>query len=68
LEALLTGGDDYEIVASVPEASASAFENEIRAKGETVTQIGRLEERDGIRVLGEGGRTLKLSHKGFAHF
>jgi thiamine-monophosphate kinase len=68
LEALLTGGDDYEVVASVPEASAPAFEAEIRAKGETITRIGRIEERDGVRVLGEGGRALKLSHKGFAHF
>ena len=68
LEALLTGGDDYEIVAAVPEASASAFEAESRAKGESVTQIGHIEGRDGTRVLGEGGRTLKLSHKGFAHF
>ncbi len=68
LEALLTGGDDYEIVAAVPEASTSAFEAEIGAKGETVTLIGHVEERDGTRVLGEGGRPLKLSHKGFAHF
>jgi thiamine-monophosphate kinase len=68
LAALLTGGDDYEIVASVPEASAPAFEAELRAKGESLTLIGRIEERDGTRVLGEGGRALKLSHKGFAHF
>jgi thiamine-monophosphate kinase len=68
LEALLTGGDDYEIVASVPDASALAFEAEIRGKGETVTQIGRIEERDGTRVLDADGRPLKLSHKGFAHF
>ncbi|HET9573646.1 MAG TPA: thiamine-phosphate kinase [Methyloceanibacter sp.] len=68
LEALLTGGDDYEIVASVPEASASSFETEIGGKEETITQIGRIEERDGVKVLGEGGRPLKLNHKGFAHF
>jgi thiamine monophosphate kinase len=45
-----------------------AFEAEIRGKGETVTQIGRIEERDGTRVLDADGRPLKLSHKGFAHF
>jgi thiamine-monophosphate kinase len=67
-EALLTGGDDYEIVAAIPEASLSAFEAEVGAKGETVTLIGPVEERDGTRVLGEGGRVLQLSHKGFAHF
>jgi thiamine-monophosphate kinase len=68
LEALLTGGDDYEIVATVPEASTSAFEAEVSAKGETITLIGHVEERHGTRVLGEGGRALKLSHKGYAHF
>ncbi len=68
LEALLTGGDDYEIVASVPEASASSFEAEIRTKDEIVTQIGHIEARDGTRVLGEGGRTIKLSDRGFAYF
>ena len=68
LEVLLTGGDDYEIVASVPEASASSFETEIRTKNEIVTQIGHIEAWDGTRVLGEGGRTVKLSYKGFAHF
>jgi thiamine-monophosphate kinase len=68
LEVLLAGGDDYEIVAAVPESSTSAFEAEIGAKGETITLIGHVEERDGTRVLGEGGRPLKLSHEGFAHF
>jgi thiamine-monophosphate kinase len=68
LGALLTGGDDYEVVAAVPEASATAFEAEIASKGKTITLIGHVEERDGTRVLGEGGRALKLGHKGFAHF
>ncbi len=68
LEALLTAGDDYEVVAAIPEISAAAFESEAAGRGETVTLIGRIEERDGLRVLGEDGRTLKLKHKGFAHF
>jgi thiamine-monophosphate kinase len=68
LEALLTGGDDYEVVAAIPEASLSAFEAEVGAKGETVALIGHIEDRDGVRVLDEGGRALKLSHRGFTHF
>jgi thiamine-monophosphate kinase len=68
LEALLTGGDDYEIVAAVPEVNAAAFEADAAGKGEIVTLIGRIEDRDGVRVLGEEGRVLKLSRKGFAHF
>jgi thiamine-monophosphate kinase len=68
LEILLTGGDDYEVVAAIPEGSAAAFESEARAKRETVALIGHIEELDGVRVLDEGGRALKLSYKGFAHF
>jgi len=68
LEALLTGGDDYEIVAAVPDGNASGFEAEATAKGVTVTMIGRIEGATGTRVLGEGGRSIKLGPKGFAHF
>ncbi len=68
LEALLTGGDDYEIVAAVPDGNASGFEAEASAKGVSVTMIGRIEGAAGTRVLGEGGRPMKLGPKGFAHF
>ncbi len=69
LEALITAGDDYEIVAAVPEASAVSFEAETRAKGLSVAMIGRIEDPSGeARVLGPDGRALKVEHKGFAHF
>jgi thiamine-monophosphate kinase len=69
LEALIAGGDDYEILAAVPEASAASFEAEARAKGMSVTMIGRLEGPAGeARVLRPGGHALKLGPKGFAHF
>lgn len=69
VEALITGGDDYEIVAAVPEASASSFESEARAKGVAMTMIGRLEGPAGeARVLGPGGEIVRLERKGFAHF
>jgi thiamine-monophosphate kinase len=69
LEALIAGGDDYEIVAAVPEANAASFETEARAKGMSMTMIGRLEGPAGeARVLGPGGHALKLGPKGFAHF
>ena len=52
LATLLTAGDDYEIVAAVPEASAAGFEAEAAAKGATLTMIGRIEGRC---RRGEGG-------------
>jgi len=69
LATLITAGDDYEIVAAVPEASASAFEAEAAAKGATLTMIGRIEEEVGaVRVVGPDGKTLALGRSGFAHF
>jgi thiamine monophosphate kinase len=66
---LLTAGDDYEIVAVVPEPSGAAFEDEAKAKGASVTMIGRIEvpSRE-VRVLGRDGEAFDLSRKGFAHF
>ncbi|MEX1059395.1 MAG: thiamine-phosphate kinase [Methyloceanibacter sp.] len=68
LETLLTAGDDYEIVAAVPEASAASFEAEAAAKGASVTMIGRIAGPSGVRVLGSDGKPLELGRKGFAHF
>jgi thiamine-monophosphate kinase len=69
LEALITSGDDYEILAAVPDASGASFEAEARGKGTSVTMIGRIEGGAGkIKVLGPDGETLKLAAKGFSHF
>jgi thiamine-monophosphate kinase len=67
LDTLLTAGDDYEIVAAVPETSASSFEAEARAKGVPITAIGRIVE-SGVEVLGPNGESRKLGRKGYAHF
>ena len=65
---LLTAGDDYEIVAAVPEASAAAFEAEAKDKGVPVTAIGRISGSGEVSVLGPDGKALELDRKGYAHF
>lgn len=66
---LLTAGDDYEIVAAVPESSASAFEEEARRKGTPVNVIGHVTGRSGeVRVLRRDGTALELDRTGFTHF
>lgn len=66
---LLTGGDDYEIVAAVPKTSTAAFEAEAKGRGVNITAIGRVEPSDRpIRVLGADGKPLALERKGFVHF
>jgi thiamine-monophosphate kinase len=69
LASLLTAGDDYEIVAAVPETSVAAFEAEAKEKGVTVTAIGRISgPGGGVSVLGPDGKPLELGRKGYAHF
>ncbi len=69
LETLIAAGDDYQIVAAVPETNAAAFEAEAEAKGASLTLFGRIDGTgDKIRVLGLDGAPLKLAHKGFSHF
>jgi thiamine-monophosphate kinase len=69
LSTLLTAGDDYEIVAAVPESSAQDFEAEANNKQVAVTAIGRLTGQTGeVRVLRPDGEPLMLDRKGYAHF
>lgn len=69
LETLIAAGDDYEIVAAVPEASAKAFEAEAHVTAVPVTPIGLIEDGEGeVRVLGRDGKPLRLARKGFSHF
>jgi thiamine-monophosphate kinase len=69
LEELIAAGDDYEIVAAVPETSAADFEAEAKAKGTNLTMFGRVEGGgDKIRVIGSDGAPLTLARKGFSHF
>jgi thiamine-monophosphate kinase len=69
LASLITGGDDYEIVAAVPEASASAFEAEAE-KGEIpVTAMGTVVLGKGdAAVLDLEGKAMTFECKGFSHF
>jgi thiamine-monophosphate kinase len=69
LATLLTAGDDYEIVAALPEGSAAAFESEAAAKDARLTMIGRVEGQAGaVKVVDPNGKTLKLPRSGFSHF
>jgi thiamine-monophosphate kinase len=68
LAAMLTGGDDYEIVAAVPETSVKVFEAEAKNKTVPVTAFGRLEQGSEIKVMGLDGAPLNLARKGFTHF
>ena len=68
LETALTGGDDYEIVCTVPQAKADGFRAAAAAAKVQVTEIGVIEAGEGARFLGANGETLGFKRASFSHF
>lgn len=68
IETILTGGDDYEVVATVPPRKLAAFRAAARAVGVPVTPIGRIVAGRGTRVHGPDGRPLTFARGSFSHF
>lgn len=69
LEAVLTGGDDYELLMTVPEDRTAAFEQEFSASGVEITRIGYISAADdGVKVLSGDGTAMRLEHPSYSHF
>jgi thiamine-monophosphate kinase len=64
----LTGGDDYEILASVAPEQATAFESAAQSAGISTTRIGTLQAGSGVRVLGPDGLPIAIERPGYDHF
>ncbi|RYB02447.1 thiamine-phosphate kinase [Lichenibacterium ramalinae] len=65
----VTGGDDYEILASVPEGEAEAYEAAAAAAGVPVAAIGRVVAGSGPALFRDRGGTPKAFARGsFSHF
>lgn len=68
LESALTGGDDYEIVCSVPPHKAADFRAEAQAVHVPVSEIGVIVAGEGARFVGADGKALAFAHASFSHF
>ncbi len=69
IETIVTGGDDYEILAAVPRDRAEAFEAASRDAGIKVTRIGTIQEGEGQpKILGPDGSKVSFKSPGFEHF
>jgi thiamine-monophosphate kinase len=67
LAALLTAGDDYEVLAAVPPANAAAFETAAAAAGIPVTRIGELRGGHTPSEVLWRGRPLTLARRSWVH-
>jgi thiamine-monophosphate kinase len=68
LETAITGGDDYEIVCTVPAAKADIFRAAAEAAQVAVTEIGEIKAGKGARFLGPDGDALTFKRASFSHF
>jgi thiamine-monophosphate kinase len=65
---VLTGGDDYEVLAAVAPEHAADLQRDAAAAGVAVTEIGRLTEGSGVTVVGPDGQPMALAAGGWDHF
>ena len=68
LETALTGGDDYEIVCTVPAAKADSFRAAAKSAAVPVTEIGQIKAGEGVRFVDSHGRALAFKRASFSHF
>jgi thiamine-monophosphate kinase len=64
-----TGGDDYELIASVPPEAAPAFEAEAASAGVPVSMVGEaVEGYDPPRFIGPDGGPVTFARGSYSHF
>jgi thiamine-monophosphate kinase len=68
LERALTGGDDYEILCTVPPDKIAGFRAAAKAANVAVTDIGKIAAGKGARFIATGGKPLKFKRPSFSHF
>lgn len=69
LEMLISGGDDYEILCTVPEAQLAAFTQEAGRAGVVVTAIGTVNDECHVpRFLDAQGNAIAMQRLSYSHF
>lgn len=65
---LLSGGDDYELAFTAPQALRTRVLEAGLATATPVWRVGRIEAAPGLRVVDGAGRPLELLPRGYDHF
>ena len=70
MNTVLTGGDDYELVFTVPPQSAPLLPRLANELGVALTRVGSVAEGDGarVRVVGAAGHEMAVTEAGYRHF
>jgi thiamine-monophosphate kinase len=67
-ETALTGGDDYEILCTVPPTKVESFRAAAASVGVDVTDIGEVAQGKGARFVDASGQALTFKRASYSHF
>jgi thiamine-monophosphate kinase len=69
IEAIVSGGDDYEILCTIPEDRFEAFAQEADLAGVAATSIGTIVAGSSApKFLNDEGREIALPRLSYSHF
>ena len=68
IETILTGGDDFEVIATVAPDKFEALRQKAAAADVAVTRIGTITAGQGAHFRSPDGRTLAFRRAGYSHF
>lgn len=66
--AILAGGDDYELCFTAHPNSRDSIEDLTDVLGIPITRIGQIKRGKGVSLLGSDGKPVKIDGRGYDHF
>jgi thiamine-monophosphate kinase len=66
--AILAGGDDYELCFTAHPNSRESIEDLTDVLGIPITRIGQIKRGKGVSLLGADGKAVKIDGRGYDHF
>ena len=64
----MTGGDDYELAFTAPTDANDRVADAANQSGVPISLIGRVTDRSGVQLIGEGGVPRRFANRGWTHF
>ena len=66
--AILAGGDDYELCFTAHPNSRESIEDLTDVFGIPITRVGQIKRGKGVSLLGSDGKPVKIDGRGYDHF
>lgn len=68
LNRALSGGDDYELLITAPQAAAGELASAAKSADVALSRIGTIYEGSGVRIMTSDGEEMKFTNAGYGHF